>query len=67
MAVWALDVQAMLARKSHHRAVGPNDLLIAACAQVHGATILHYDRGFDIISEATGQPSLWVVPPGSTP
>ncbi|MGP3932462.1 PIN domain nuclease [Nonomuraea sp. KM88] len=63
----ALDVQGMLARKSHHRAVGPNDLLIAACAEVHGATILHYDRDFDIISEITGQPALWVVAPGSVP
>jgi predicted nucleic acid-binding protein len=61
----ALDVQAMLAAKSHHRGVGPNDLLIAACAEVYKATILHYDRDFDIISEVTGQPSLWVVPPGS--
>ncbi|MFI7698353.1 PIN domain nuclease [Nonomuraea sp. NPDC049480] len=63
----ALDVQAMLARKSHHRAVGTNDLLIAACAEVHGATVLHYDRDFDVISEVTGQPALWVVPPGSIP
>ncbi|SDH86928.1 PIN domain nuclease [Nonomuraea jiangxiensis] len=63
----AVDVQAMLARKSRHRAVGANDLLVAACAEVHGATILHYDRDFDIISEVTGQPSLWVVPPGSVP
>lgn len=63
----ALDVQAMLAAKSHHRAVGPNDLLIAACAEVHKATILHYDRDFDVISQVTGQPALWVVPPGSVP
>ncbi|NUW40815.1 PIN domain nuclease [Nonomuraea rhodomycinica] len=61
----ALHVQGMLARKSQHRAVGANDLLIAACAEVHGATILHYDRDFDVIAEVTGQPSLWVVPPGS--
>lgn len=63
----ALDVQALLARKSQHRGVGPNDLLIAACAEVHGATLLHYDRDFDLISEVTGQASLWVVPPGSVP
>ncbi|MFI9589545.1 PIN domain nuclease [Nonomuraea sp. NPDC052265] len=62
-----LEVQAMLAGRSHHRAVGPSDLLIAACAEVHQATILHYDRDFDIISEVTGQPALWVVPPGSIP
>ncbi|WP_310708396.1 PIN domain nuclease [Nonomuraea sp. 3-1Str] len=61
----ALHVQAMLARRSQHRGVGANDLLIAACAEVHGATILHYDRDFDVIAEVTGQPSLWVVPPGS--
>jgi predicted nucleic acid-binding protein len=60
-----MDVQAMLARKSQHRGVGPGDLLIAACAEVHGATVLHYDRDFDVIAEVTGQPSLWVAPPGS--
>ncbi|MFI6596435.1 PIN domain nuclease [Nonomuraea sp. NPDC050536] len=63
----ALDVQAMLVRKSHHRGVCAADLMIAACAEVHGATVLHYDRDFDVISEVTGQPSLWVVPPGSVP
>ncbi|MEU5868334.1 MULTISPECIES: PIN domain-containing protein [unclassified Nonomuraea] len=63
----ALEVQAMLAGRSHHQAVGLNDLLIAACAEVHQATILHYDRDFDIISEVTGQPALWVAPPGSIP
>ncbi|MBB6350548.1 hypothetical protein FHU36_007120 [Nonomuraea muscovyensis] len=61
----ALAVQGLLARKSQHRGVGPNDLLIAACAEMHGATVLHYDRDYDVISEVTGQPSLWVVPPGS--
>ncbi|MFB9623724.1 PIN domain nuclease [Nonomuraea helvata] len=63
----ALDVQRQLVERSQHRGLGPNDLLIAACAEVHGATILHYDRDFDVISEATGQPSLWVVRPGSVP
>ncbi|MEU6777863.1 PIN domain nuclease [Nonomuraea angiospora] len=63
----ALDVQRQLVEHSQHRGIGPNDLLIAACAEVHGATILHYDRDFDVISEVTGQPSLWVVSPGSVP
>ncbi|WP_336213075.1 PIN domain nuclease [Nonomuraea sp. LPB2021202275-12-8] len=61
----AIDVQTMLARNSQHRGVGAPDLLIAACAEVHNATLLHYDRDFDRIAEVTGQPSLWVVPPGS--
>ncbi|MEV5554179.1 PIN domain nuclease [Nonomuraea wenchangensis] len=67
VAARALDVQAMLARKSQHRGVGVPDLLIAACAEVHGATVLHYDRNFDLIAEVTGQPALWVAPPGSIP
>lgn len=61
----ALEVQKLLVDGSQHRGVGPADLLIAACAEVHGATILHYDRDFDLIADVTGQPALWVVPPGS--
>ncbi|MFC4010652.1 PIN domain-containing protein [Nonomuraea purpurea] len=63
----AMEVQRQLIEISQHRGIGTNDLLTAACAEVNGATILHYDRDFDIISEVTGQPSLWVVPPGSVP
>ncbi len=63
----ATAVQCELVKGSQHRGVSPADLLIAACAEVHGATVLHYDRDFDVISEVTGQPSLWVVPPGSVP
>ncbi|NUR85788.1 MAG: PIN domain nuclease [Nonomuraea sp.] len=63
----ALEVQALLASKSQHRGVGPMDLLIAACAEVHGVGLLHYDRDFDLVAAVTGQPSLWVVPPGSVP
>ncbi|MGN9836625.1 PIN domain nuclease [Nonomuraea sp. H19] len=63
----AVEVQKQLIEIAQHRGIGPNGLLIAACAEVHGATILHYDRDFDIISDVTGQPSLWVVPPGSVP
>lgn len=61
----ARAVQKELVERSPHRGVCPNDLLIAACAEVHGATVLHYDRDFDVIAEVTGQPSLWVAPPGS--
>jgi len=41
--------------------------LIAACAQRHGVTVLHYDGDFDLIAEVTGQPVQWVVPRGSVP
>ncbi|MER6513029.1 PIN domain-containing protein [Nonomuraea sp. NPDC001636] len=63
----AIAVQRQLVGISRHRGIGPGNLLIAACAEVHQATILHYDRDFDLISEVTGQPALWVVPPGSIP
>jgi hypothetical protein len=41
------------------------DLLVAATAEVHGATVLHHDRDFERIAAVTGQPTRWIVPPGS--
>lgn len=61
----ALAVQAMLAERSQHRAVPLPDLLIAACAEWAGLTVLHYDADFERIAELTGQPTQWVVPRGS--
>jgi len=61
----ALEVQAMLAERSRHRAVPLPDLLIAACAEQAGLTVLHYDSDFDRIAELTGQASQWIVPRGS--
>lgn len=58
-------VQAQLVRRGHHRAPTPVDLLIAAVAEVHGLTLLHYDRHFDLITEVTGQPTEWLAPRGS--
>jgi hypothetical protein len=43
------------------------DLVVAAVASHHGATLLHYDRDFDAIAEITGQPTEWVVPPAASP
>lgn len=42
-----------------------SDLLIAAVAEVNSLTILHYDKDFDTISQATGQPAQWIAPRGS--
>jgi predicted nucleic acid-binding protein len=58
----ALEVQRLLARKGQHR-LPIADLLVAATAEVHGATVLHYDRDFDRIAEVTGQPTRWIVAP----
>jgi predicted nucleic acid-binding protein len=41
------------------------DLVIAATAERHGATVLHYDGDFDMIAEITHQPMRWVAPAGT--
>jgi predicted nucleic acid-binding protein len=61
----AIDVQRRLAKRGHHRGVSLPDLLIAACAEAHQLTVLHYDRDFDLIASVTGQPTEWVVPAGT--
>ncbi|MGH3519324.1 MAG: PIN domain-containing protein [Haloechinothrix sp.] len=40
------------------------DLLIAAAAEREDLILLHYDRDFDLIAEATGQPTQWIVERG---
>jgi predicted nucleic acid-binding protein len=49
------------AAAEHEKAV----LVIAAVAEHHDATVLHYDSGFDLIAEITGHPMEWVVERGS--
>jgi predicted nucleic acid-binding protein len=61
----ALEVQAMLAERSQHRAVPLPDLLVAACAERSGLSVLHYDADFDRIAGLTEQPTRWIVPQGS--
>ena len=41
------------------------DVLIAAAAERHRVTVLHYDHDDDRIAAVTGQPVEWVVPAGS--
>lgn len=57
----ALEVQALLAQRGQHRRPIP-DLVIAATAEAHAATLLHYDKDFDLIAAVTGQPAEWVGP-----
>lgn len=63
----ASDIQEALTEKGQHRSAGVSDLVIAATAQAHGLTVIHYDRDFDTIAAFTEQPVEWVVPAGSVP
>lgn len=63
----AIAAQSALASRNHHRSAAPADLLIAACAHVHGLGVLHYDRDDDVLAELGGLDfeSDWLAPPGS--
>jgi predicted nucleic acid-binding protein len=61
----AAEVQGLLAAKATHRAVSLADLLIAAVAERHRVTLLHYDADFDLIAKSTTQPTRWIVPRAS--
>ena len=61
----AVRTQAALAERSRHRGPSPVDLLIAAIAEVNGATLLHYDRHFDAIERVTGQATEWLARRGT--
>jgi len=61
----ALDVHRQLAATSQHRNFSLPDLIVAATAELNGATVLHYETDYDRIATITGQPTEWVVPCGS--
>jgi len=65
--VWqrALEVQTTLAGRSAHRGVALPDLLIAATAERHQVTVLHYDHEYELIASVTGQVTQWVIPRGT--
>ncbi|MFJ1794646.1 PIN domain nuclease [Kitasatospora griseola] len=65
--VWdrAKDIQRRALFRGNHRALSMADLLIAATAERHGVTVLHYDGDYDMIAAITGQPTRWVVPAGT--
>lgn len=41
------------------------DVLIAACAQEAGISVLRYDAHFDRLAEVMGFESRWIAPAGS--
>lgn len=57
----ALEVQGLLAERGQHRLPIP-DLVLAATAERHEATVLHDDKDFDLIAAVTGQPTRWITP-----
>ena len=61
----AMDVHRLLAASSQHRHFRLPDLIIAATAEQHGATVLHYDADYDRIAAMTGQLVEWVAEKGS--
>lgn len=52
----AVEVQALLADRGHHRAPAVPDLLVAATAELAGLIVLHQDKDFELIAEITDQP-----------
>ena len=61
----ALEVHRKLATTSQHRHFRLPDLIIAATAELNGATVLHYDADYDRIAAVTGQRVEWVATQGS--
>lgn len=52
----AVEVQALLAERGHHRAPTIPDLLIAAAAEIAQLTVVHVDKDYELIAAVTGQP-----------
>ncbi|WP_067652749.1 PIN domain nuclease [Nocardia harenae] len=61
----ALEIQALALNAGFHRALSLADVLIAATAERHRATVLHYDGDFDMISSVSALRAEWVVEPGT--
>jgi predicted nucleic acid-binding protein len=59
------EIMQLLAVRGHHRAPSIADLFVAAVARTNQATVLHYDKDFELIAEATGLRHEWVLPRGT--
>lgn len=60
----AVELMAQMARRGQHRMPLP-DVMIAATALVHRATILHYDGDFERMAETTALAQEWILPRGT--
>lgn len=68
VAAAALGLQRRLVEEGTHRGPKVVDVVIAATALVHDATVLHYDSDYDLLGAV--EPRLrcrWIVPRGSIP
>ena len=54
-----------LAGRGQHRAPSIADLFVSAVALTHDATVLHYDKDFELIADVTGLHHEWIVPRGT--
>ena len=61
----AVEVMVLLAKNGRHRSVGIPDLLIAAVAERHALTLVHYDSDFDHVALVTGQATRWLATRGT--
>jgi predicted nucleic acid-binding protein len=57
----ALGAQYELAAKGRHRVPIP-DLLLAACAQQHGADVVHVDRHYDALARVLAFDAIRAMP-----
>jgi predicted nucleic acid-binding protein len=62
----AVGIQSALWHDGRVRGAGAFDILIAAIAHRHNATVVHYDKNFATIGEVlAGFRHRWIAPPGS--
>jgi predicted nucleic acid-binding protein len=61
----ALALQARLGGRAHYGAVDANDLLVAATAIENSLTLLHYQRGFELLGDLSQLDQHAVAPLGS--
>ena len=52
----AVEILTLLADRGQHRAPSVPGLIIAAVAELADLTVLHLDKGFEVIAKITGQP-----------
>lgn len=54
-----------LATRGQHRAPSIADLFVSAVALTNDATVLHYDKDFELIADVAGLRHEWIVPRGT--